>query len=196
MPCSAVTTSTKGNRAIVARAPQQRDFRMICPTRLGHVAELTCDSDGKLARFISDGQAKRLLELNALREGEPYLMAAFLVGAYQESMGSAGHNLFGSPATANVFLETERRKKTSFASARVSSSSSFRIDSVRGVDDVVVSLRAGDTNADALRGAGVDPESIVAWVRKGGGDADVALLAAVDDVLRESTYLESREKRR
>ena len=103
---------------------------------------------------------------------------------------------FGSPATANVFLETERRKKTSFASARVSSSSSFRIDSVRGVDDVVVSLRAGDTNADALRGAGVDPESIVAWVRKGGGDADAALLAAVDDVLRESTYLESREKRR
>jgi len=87
MPCSAVTTSTKGNRAIVARAPQQRDFRMICPTLLGHVAELTCDSDGKLARFISDGQAKRLLELNALREGEPYLIGLFLSGAYSRGDG-------------------------------------------------------------------------------------------------------------
>ena len=179
------------------------------PNAAGSLADLTCDSDGRVDAFVGAAAAREnvfsdaergapspFLKLHAPREGEPYLMAAFLVGAYQESMGSAGHNLFGSPATANVFLETERRKKTSFASARVSSSSSFRIDSVRGVDDVVVSLRAGDTNADALRGAGVDPESIVAWVRKGGGDADAALLAAVDDVLRESTYLESREKRR
>ena len=179
------------------------------PNAAGSLADLTCDSDGRVDAFVGAAAAREnvfsdaergapspFLTLHAPREGEPYLMAAFLVGAYQESMGSAGHNLFGSPATANVFLETERRKKTSFASARVSSSSSFRIDSVRGVDDVVVSLRAGDTNADALRGAGVDPESIVAWVRKGGGDADAALLAAVDDVLRESTYLESCDERR
>jgi arginine decarboxylase len=185
------------------------------------VADLTCDSDGRVDAFVgaankgvedvfSDaerGAPSPFLTLHAPREGEPYLMAAFLVGAYQESMGSAGHNLFGSPATANVFLETERRKKDlqktkpTHDSARVSFS--FRLDSVRGgVDDVVVSLRAGDTNADALRGAGVDTESIVAWVRGGGGDTsideanDAALLAAVDDVLRESTYLESRDERR
>ena len=188
------------------------------PNAAGSLADLTCDSDGRVDAFVGAAAAREnvfsdaergapspFLKLHAPREGEPYLMAAFLVGAYQESMGSAGHNLFGSPATANVFLETERRKKTTpDDSARVSSSSSFRIDSVRGVDDVVVSLRAGDTNADALRGAGVDPESIVAWVRKGGGDtsgaetedADAALFAAVDDVLRESTYLESCDERR
>ena len=191
------------------------------PNAAGAVADLTCDSDGRVDAFVgaaakgvedvfSDaerGAPSPFLTLHAPREGEPYLMAAFLVGAYQESMGSAGHNLFGSPATANVFLETERRKKDlqktkpTHDSARVSFS--FRLDSVRGgVDDVVVSLRAGDTNADALRGAGVDTESIVAWVRGGGGDTsideanDAALLAAVDDVLRESTYLESRDERR
>jgi arginine decarboxylase-like protein len=191
------------------------------PNAAGAVADLTCDSDGRVDAFVgaankgvedvfSDaerGAPSPFLTLHAPREGEPYLMAAFLVGAYQESMGSAGHNLFGSPATANVFLETERRKKDlqktkpTHDSARVSFS--FRLDSVRGGDsDVVVSLRAGDTNADALRGAGVDTESIVAWVRGGGGDTsideanDAALLAAVDDVLRESTYLESRDERR
>jgi arginine decarboxylase len=191
------------------------------PNAAGAVADLTCDSDGRVDAFVgaaakgvedvfSDaerGAPSPFLTLHAPREGEPYLMAAFLVGAYQESMGSAGHNLFGSPATANVFLETERRKKdlqkTKPANSSARVSFSFRLDSVRGGDsDVVVSLRAGDTNADALRGAGVDTESIVAWVRGGGGDTsideanDAALLAAVDDVLRESTYLESRDERR
>ena len=151
---------------------------------------------------LSAKNLRGFLALHAPNAGEPYLMAAFLVGAYQESMGSAGHNLFGSPATANVFLdrpepfetlpnpeageETRERGRLSFrfASPALSSGAS-----------AVVSLRAGNTNAEALRGAGVDPDSVAAWVRggpTGGGNGDTALLAAVADVLRESTYLESR----
>jgi arginine decarboxylase len=53
------------------------------PTELGHFADLTCDSDGKLARFIGDGQAKPLLELHALMPSEPNLIEIFLGGAYQ-----------------------------------------------------------------------------------------------------------------
>ncbi|MBM5797460.1 MAG: biosynthetic arginine decarboxylase, partial [Cyanobacteria bacterium K_Offshore_0m_m2_072] len=73
------------------------------PTRLGHFADLTCDSDGKLARFIGDGQAKPLLELHALREGEPYWIGMFLGGAYQEVMGNL-HNLFGSTNAVHIRL--------------------------------------------------------------------------------------------
>jgi hypothetical protein len=88
------------------------------PRAAGAVADLTCDSDGRIDAFVGAlseelgggadaerGAPSPFLALHAPNAGEPYLMAAFLVGAYQESMGSAGHNLFGSPATANVFLD-------------------------------------------------------------------------------------------
>ena len=68
----------------------------------------TCDSDGRVDHFIGPaaphlpsgdrGRPVSCLPLHPLRAGETYLMAAFLVGAYQESLGSRGHNLFGSPA--------------------------------------------------------------------------------------------------
>jgi hypothetical protein len=182
------------------------------------VADLTCDSDGRIDAFVGAlseelgggadaerGAPSPFLALHAPNAGEPYLMAAFLVGAYQESMGSAGHNLFGSPATANVFLDRPEPFETlpnpeTGEETREPGRLSFRFASpaLSGGAGAVVSLRAGDTNAEALRGAGVDPDSIAAWVRggggepTGGGDGDAALLAAVADVLRESTYLESR----
>ena len=188
------------------------------PRAAGAVADLTCDSDGRIDAFVGAlseelgggadaerGAPSPFLALHAPNAGEPYLMAAFLVGAYQESMGSAGHNLFGSPATANVFLDRPEPFETlpnpeTGEETREPGRLSFRFASpaLSGGAGAVVSLRAGDTNAEALRGAGVDPDSIAAWVRggggepTGGGDGDAALLAAVADVLRESTYLESR----
>ena len=188
------------------------------PRAAGAVADLTCDSDGRIDAFVGAlseelgggadaerGAPSPFLALHAPNAGEPYLMAAFLVGAYQESMGSAGHNLFGSPATANVFLDRPEPFETlpnpeAGEETREPGRLSFRFASpaLSGGAGAVVSLRAGDTNAEALRGAGVDPDSIAAWVRggggepTGGGDGDAALIAAVADVLRESTYLESR----
>ena len=187
------------------------------PCAAGAVADLTCDSDGRIDAFVGAlgeelgggadaerGAPSPFLALHAPNAGEPYLMAAFLVGAYQESMGSAGHNLFGSPATANVFLDRPEPFETlpnpeTGEETREPGRLSFRFASpaLSGGAGAVVSLRAGDTNAEALRGAGVDPDSVAAWVRggggepTGGGDGDTALLAAVADVLRESTYLES-----
>ena len=74
-----------------------------CPSELGQFADLTCDSDGKLSRFIDGGAEKALLELHALNEGEPYWIGMFLGGAYQEVMGNL-HNLFGSTNAVHVRL--------------------------------------------------------------------------------------------
>ena len=57
---------------------QQLDQR---PTRLANLADLTCDSDGRLDRFIGDGQPKQLLELHELDGNNPYLIGLFLSGA-------------------------------------------------------------------------------------------------------------------
>lgn len=76
------------------------------PTRRGVLADITCDSDGKIDRFIDWGEVKGMLELHELREGECYYLAAFLVGAYQETLGDL-HNLFGDTHVVHIRLHEE-----------------------------------------------------------------------------------------
>ena len=65
------------------------------PTQRGVLADLTCDSDGKIDQFIDLRDVKPVLELHRLQSpSEPYYLGMFLVGAYQEIMGNL-HNLFG-----------------------------------------------------------------------------------------------------
>ncbi len=76
------------------------------PTRTAVLADITCDSDGKIDHFVSLRDVKRTLELHELRAGEKYYMAAFLVGAYQETLGDL-HNLFGDTHVVHVRLHDE-----------------------------------------------------------------------------------------
>jgi len=76
------------------------------PTRIGVLADITCDSDGKIDRFVSQRDVKRALELHELRAGEDYYLAAFLVGAYQETLGDL-HNLFGDTHVVHIRLLEE-----------------------------------------------------------------------------------------
>ena len=76
------------------------------PSRKAVLADITCDSDGKIDRFVSVRDVKRTLEVHPLREGEDYHLAAFLVGAYQETLGDL-HNLFGDTHVAHIRLHDE-----------------------------------------------------------------------------------------
>ena len=67
------------------------------------MADLTCDSDGKIDEFIDLRDVKGFLELHSPNGGE-YLMATFLVGAYQEILGDL-HNLFGDTDAVHVKLD-------------------------------------------------------------------------------------------
>jgi arginine decarboxylase len=75
------------------------------PTRRGVIADLTCDSDGKIDRFIDPRDVKNVLELHAYT-GAPYYLGVFLVGAYQEILGDL-HNLFGDTDAAHVRVEED-----------------------------------------------------------------------------------------
>ena len=77
-----------------------------CPTRRAVLADITCDSDGKIDRFVSHREIKRTLELHGLTEGEEYYLAVFLVGAYQETLGDL-HNLFGDTHVVHIRLEED-----------------------------------------------------------------------------------------
>ncbi len=72
------------------------------PTRSGVLGDISCDSDGKIDQFIDRRDVKRTLPLHTFN-GEPYLLGAFLLGAYQEILGDL-HNLFGDTNAVHVSL--------------------------------------------------------------------------------------------
>jgi arginine decarboxylase len=75
------------------------------PTRRGIFADLTCDSDGKMDKFIDPRDVKNVLELHSF-DGSPYYVGVFLLGAYQEILGDL-HNLFGDTDAVHVRLEDD-----------------------------------------------------------------------------------------
>ncbi|WP_396135030.1 MULTISPECIES: biosynthetic arginine decarboxylase [unclassified Chamaesiphon] len=73
------------------------------PVRRGILADLTCDSDGKIDQFIDLKDVKHVLELHPLEANKPYYLGLFLGGAYQEIMGNL-HNLFGDTNAVHIKL--------------------------------------------------------------------------------------------
>jgi len=144
------------------------------PSRLGTLADLTCDSDGKLARFIDRGHSKPLLELHELQANEPYWIGLFLGGAYQEVMGNL-HNLFGSTNAVHIRLTTGGR---------------YRVDHV---------VR-GNTNAEVLQAMEHDPVVLLERLRVASegaidrGDLAIGdarrLMDHLEGSLRQTTYLQ------
>ncbi|HEX5659293.1 MAG TPA: biosynthetic arginine decarboxylase [Polyangiales bacterium] len=76
------------------------------PTERCVIADLTCDSDGKIDRFIDVEDIKSVLEVHAVTPDKPYMMGVFLNGAYQEILGDL-HNLFGDTNAVHVRLDDE-----------------------------------------------------------------------------------------
>ena len=144
------------------------------PTQLGHFADLTCDSDGKLARFIGDGQVKTLLELHNLNKGEAYMIGMFLGGAYQEVMGNL-HNLFGSTNAVHI---------------RLAPGGGYQVDHV---------VR-GNTNSDVLKAMEHNPELLLERLRVASevaiqqGELKIndasRLMDHLEASLRQTTYLQ------
>ncbi len=77
------------------------------PTRTCTIQDITCDSDGKIANFISAQGTSSALPVHPLKPGEPYYLAVFLVGAYQEILGDM-HNLFGDTNAVHVSVFKDR----------------------------------------------------------------------------------------
>ncbi len=73
------------------------------PTRKTTLADITCDSDGKIDQFIDLHDVNNTLDLHEFFPGKPYYLGAFLVGAYQEALGDL-HNLFGDTHTVHVTI--------------------------------------------------------------------------------------------
>ena len=135
------------------------------PEELGSFADLTCDSDGKLERFIDRGKSKNLLELHAFKPGEPYWIGMFLAGAYQEVMGNL-HNLFGSTNAVNI---------------RLDSKGDYQLDHVV----------KGDTNAQVLETMEHNPRELLERLRVASEAAIRSGMLNIKDASRLMDHLES-----
>jgi hypothetical protein len=76
------------------------------PTRKGILADITCDCDGKIDQFIDKRGVKRYLPLHELKPHEEYILGAFLVGAYQETLGDL-HNLLGDTNVVTIRIQDQ-----------------------------------------------------------------------------------------
>lgn len=110
------------------------------PTRKGILADITCDCDGKIDQFIDKRGVKRYLPLHELKPHEEYILGAFLVGAYQETLGDL-HNLLGDTNVVTIRIQDQ------------------------GEFDFVTE-QEGDTVADVLSYVQYDPKRLFVRFRK------------------------------
>ena len=144
------------------------------PSRQGIISDITCDSDGRIDHFIDSQGLKHTLDLHPLRDGEEYYLGAFLVGAYQETLGDL-HNLMGD---------------TNVVSIRCGEDGSY---------EYVREIR-GDSVADILSYVEYDPRRILDDLRSTAERAvrekrispsdRYAILQSFEDGLRGYTYFE------
>ncbi|MBX3395949.1 MAG: biosynthetic arginine decarboxylase [Phycisphaerae bacterium] len=110
------------------------------PTARAILADITCDSDGKIDKFIDLRDVKTTIELHPLNNGDEYLLGIFLTGAYQEILGDM-HNLFGDTNAIHV---------------------SVKDDGQYFVEHVI----DGDTVGEVLQYVQFSPENLVARLRQ------------------------------
>jgi len=143
------------------------------PTRQGVLADITCDSDGKIERFIDKRDVKDALELHALNQDD-YYIGIFFVGAYQEILGDM-HNLFGDTHAVQV---------------SIGPTGGYFIDHVVEGDTVTEVLNYVSYNKDDL--VAKLRKSVEAGLREGRLTLDESrkLLRLYEDGLDGYTYLE------
>ncbi len=110
------------------------------PTRQAVLGDVTCDSDGKVDQFIDLRDVRHTLQLHEPKEGEPYYLGVFLLGAYQEVLGER-LNLFGDTNAVHVSIEENGE---------------YTIDAVI----------PGDTVREALAAVQYDGEELMEMLRK------------------------------
>jgi arginine decarboxylase len=102
----------------------------------GLLQDMTCDSDGRIEKYIDGQGLENSLRLPKFDEDKPYNIGFFMVGAYQEILGDL-HNLFGDTATLDVRVNTATEQ-------------GFEIFNQKSGDSIVNVLKYVDYNPDIL----------------------------------------------
>lgn len=138
------------------------------PTLSATLCDITCDSDGKVDKFIDLKDVRTEIPLHEPRKDEPYYVAFFLAGAYQDILGMR-HNLFGAPNEAHVVIGEDE---------------DFRVQQVIPADTIEEVLRTVHYDPDRLL------EAPMRKGKRGQGDAAESLRTLLAEERKRHTYLE------
>lgn len=144
------------------------------PKRNAVIADITCDCDGKIDRFIDLHDVRKSLPLHEMKNGDDYYLGVFLVGAYQETLGDL-HNLFGDTNVVSVRINPD------------------------GTYELVKEIH-GDSVSDVLSYVEFDPKAMLVSFREKAEEAVRAglitaserkeIMRAYDNGMRGYTYYE------
>ncbi len=151
------------------------------PDRQGTLVDITCDSDGKVSKFIDLQDVKETLPLHRYEPGKPYFLGFFLAGAYQDIMGDL-HNLFGRVNEMHVFLDEDE-------------DSGYYVEEVLPGSTIgqVLTLTQWDVNELARQMKSQTDKAIKSDRLK--PNEAMRLLDAYEAVLQSYTYLTPRKQR-
>jgi arginine decarboxylase len=142
------------------------------PTMDAVLGDITCDSDGKVNRFVGDKQTRETLPVHHLDDNRPYYLGVFLIGAYQEAIGDR-HNLLGQINVVAVDADPAQ------------SGCQPKIIDVRKGDSIASVLAANDQNTDQMLG------QIAAMLEKlDSGSEDLAFF---QDAFAQYSYLQAQQ---
>ena len=138
------------------------------PTLSATLCDITCDSDGKVDKFIDLKDVKTEIPLHEPRKDEPYYVAFFLTGAYQDILGMR-HNLFGKPNEAHIVVNEDE---------------DFRVQQIIPADTIEEMLHTVHYDLDRLL------EAPMRKGKRGSEDAAEALRTLLAAERKRHTYLE------
>tara|TARA_B100000073_G_scaffold343683_1_gene348980 strand:+ start:1184 stop:3127 length:1944 start_codon:yes stop_codon:yes gene_type:complete len=144
------------------------------PAYSASFADLTCDSDGRLDRFINTGDLKSVINLHQFFDNEDYFIGIFLAGAYQEALGNM-HNLFGNTNIIHIDIESDN---------------TYKINKMIREDNKSEVLKMFDYNSkDLIESIRISCEQAIKNKQLKIYESR-QLIAQVESSLRESTYFE------
>jgi arginine decarboxylase len=146
------------------------------PTRRAALVDITCDSDGKIAQFPCHRKAGGALPMHEMKDGQPYYLGVFLMGAYQATMGDI-HNLFGRVNEVHVYQDASEP------------GGYYLEEIIRGqnIKEVLESIQYSDSDLVKMVKASVEDQVKSGALKPREG---VDLLNQYEALMREYTYID------
>ncbi|MHB8809722.1 MAG: biosynthetic arginine decarboxylase [Desulfobulbaceae bacterium] len=149
------------------------------PTHDATIVDITCDSDGKVAKFIDLKDVKETLPLHSLTD-EPYYIGLFLTGAYQDVMGDL-HNLFGRINEVHVYLDPDEEQGW-YIEEKIKGSSILEVLEMNQYDRKELVKGMKQQVDRAIKSDVIKPS------------AGIKLLNAYEKALKDYTYMSTEKK--
>ena len=132
------------------------------PSKNVSLVDITCDSDGKIKKYLSADGKRDYIRMHKLEKDEPYPVGIFLTGAYQDIMGDM-HNLFGRLNEVHIYFD-EEDPQNFYVEEIIQGNSTGKILSTLQYNPETMAERIKSVIDEQIRRGKIKPREGVAWI--------------------------------